>query len=431
MFSRRSILAASSAGVLGMGAAACGASSSTDDTPVDLSGDAAELSGEITLLTPDFTSDARTVLDDDIIGAFTEQHPDVTVTVDAAAWDKLNEKLTASIAGGVVADVIMTGVGWTQPFAQKGLFAELPTDDVEALGFEESVLKSGLYEDGYYSIPQAMDLRFMTYHPELFEAKGITEPPKTLEELAQVATELTGDGVIGIDLLSQNIRQAWIFLLYAFGGTLFSEDGLTPALHEEPGRQATQWILDLMASGATSYDLQVAEGQPSLFQQKKVAMAITSTGNWTSWVDMTPELTEEGAIGMFLMPPGGTATEPVMYQGGTLISISKKSRNQQAAAAFAKHMLSPEMLAIGNAANGKVPPTVDIPTTPGIDGSVLARFGLDSLAYAGAAEGGTPAWMEIRGNLQPLIESCLTGKTTVDQMLADMKSLCDDAISRI
>jgi hypothetical protein len=39
--------------------------------------------------------------------------------------------------------------------------------------------------------------------------------------------------------------------------------------------------------------------------------------------------------------------------------------------------------------------------------------------------------MEIRGNLQPIIESCLTGKSSVDQALADMKSLCDDAISRL
>lgn len=430
MLSRRSLISAAGATGVGLTAASCGAADSTStDGPVDFEADSAELSGDVTLLTPDFTGDAAAELKD-MIQQFTDENSGVNVKVDQVDWDKLNEKLSTSIAGGLVADVIMSGVGWTPPFAHKKILAELPGDYVDGLGLDEALLGSCRYDDKYYSLPIGMDLRFVVYNKEMFAAKGITEAPTTLDELAEISNELTGDGVVGIDLLTKNIRQAWIHLLYAFGGTLFSEDGLTPTLQEEPGAQATQWILDLMDTGAIDYDLQAAEGQPTPFMQGTAAMQLVSTADWITWEDMTPELAEKDAAGMFLLP-GGNDNDPVMFQGGTMISVGQQSKNQDAAAALVKHLMTPEMLAAGNAATGKVPPTPDIPDTPEITKNYLTDFALQHLDKAGAAEGGSPAWMEIRGNLQPLIEACLTGQSDVQTMLDDMKALCDDAISRI
>ena len=214
------------------------------------------------------------------------------------------------------------------------------------------MLKPTLYEGGSYSLPVGLDCRFIAYHPEMFEARGITEPPRDLEEFAQVAEELTGDGVVGLDLLTTNIRQAWIHLLYAFGGTQFSEDGLTTTMTEEPGRRATQWVLDLMETGAVNYDLQAAEGQPTPFQRGDAAMQLVSTGVWNTWEQMTPELTEEGAVGMFLLP-GAEGVDPVMFQGGTLVSVCRLTENQPASAALVKHLMTPDMLARGNAATAE------------------------------------------------------------------------------
>ena len=431
--SRRALLTASGALATGLGAAACGSGGEMDpEEPLDLTVADSALSGSIGLLTPDFVGAARTPLDEDVIAPFTAR-TGIDVSVDQVDWNKLNEKISTGIAGGIIADVIMTGVGWTQPFAEKGIFAEIPADFIEGLGFHESVLVSTRYEGKYYSLPQALDLRFLAYHPEFFAAKGIDEPPSTLDELAELALELTGDGVVGLDYLSGaagGARQAFVFLLHAFGGRMFSEDGLTPMLHEEPGRLALQWMLDRMAEGSIDYDMQAAEGQPSPFQQKKAAMALVSTGNWVTWTQMTPELCEDGAVGLVLMPPGAGG-DPVMFQGGTFISISSLSKNKDAAGAFMKHMLDPEILGVANAAMGKVPPTPDIPRNDVIESSALTQFGLENLAHAGATEGGTAAYMEVRTNLDGIVEACLTGKASVDATLADMKALCDGAISRL
>ncbi|HEX7349550.1 extracellular solute-binding protein [Brachybacterium sp.] len=432
-FTRRSLLAGSGAAALGLGAAACGSGEAADpDVPVDLEVADADLTGSISLLTPDYVGDDRIVLDEDVIAPFIDR-TGVGVSVDQVDWNKLNEKISTGIAGGIIADLIMTGVGWTQPFAEKGIFAEIPADFIEDLGFDESVLASTRFEGKYYSLPQALDMRFLGYHPEMFEARGITEPPTTMDELADAALELTGDDVVGFDYLSGSAgsaRQAFVFLLYAFGGTMFSADGMAATLHEEPGRLALQWMLDRMDDGSIDYDMQAAEGQPSPFQQKRAAMSLVATGNWPTWQQMTPELCEEGAVGVFLMPPGAGG-DPVMFQGGTFLSISSLSKNKDAAGAFMKHMLDPEFLGIANAAIGKVPPTPDIPPNEEIESSLLTRFALDNLHHAGATEGGTAAYMQIRTNLDGIVEGCLTRKKSVVETLEDMKSLCDDAISRL
>ncbi|MGO2585276.1 MAG: extracellular solute-binding protein, partial [Brachybacterium tyrofermentans] len=137
MLSRRSMISAAGATGIGLTAAACGSTESTStEGPVDIDAEAADLSGDVTLLTPDFTGDAAAKLKDMIKG-FTDANSGVTVKVDQVAWDKLNEKLSTSIAGGLVADVIMSGVGWTPPFAHKKIFAELPSDYVDGLGLDE------------------------------------------------------------------------------------------------------------------------------------------------------------------------------------------------------------------------------------------------------------------------------------------------------
>ena len=106
MLSRRSLLAASGASAVGLGAAACGADpDSFSQGPIDFDTDT-ELAGSIRLLTPDFVGDARPDFGDD---TFREQNPGVEVTVKDGPGQALNEKLsTRSPAAG--ADV-MSGVG--------------------------------------------------------------------------------------------------------------------------------------------------------------------------------------------------------------------------------------------------------------------------------------------------------------------------------
>src|SRR5699024_1763055 len=176
----------SGASAVGLGAAACGADpDSFAQGPIDFETDG-ELEGSIRLLTPDFVGDARADFDA-MIEAFYEQNPGVEVIVDQTDCDKLNEKLSTSIAVGLVPGVIVSGVGWTPPFAHKNIFGQIPDSYIDTRDLEPSVLKPTLYEGSSHSLPVGLDCRFLVYHPEMLEDRGITEPPRDLDELAQVA----------------------------------------------------------------------------------------------------------------------------------------------------------------------------------------------------------------------------------------------------
>jgi multiple sugar transport system substrate-binding protein len=425
--SRRGMMVGTAAAAaLGLAACESGADAADPETPLEMPAEDAELSGTIKVLTPSFSQPETQDVLDRTIETFTEKHPDATITIDHTDFDKLNEKITTGVAAGVIADIIMAGVGWTPPFAEKGIFQRIADDDIDALGMNPNILASAMYDGGYYSLPYSLDCRFMTARSETFSDNGITAPPATLTELADLSKDLTGGDQLGLDL-GENMRQLWIHVLYAMGGTLFSEDGLETRFDHGAGGDALQWIIDRKNEGSWDFDLRGVPGQPTPFQQKKTMLALTGTSQWPNWEKMTPELTEPGAVETFLLP-GADGQDPVMFLGGTLISISSRSKNLPLAAAFGMHMLEPELQVAYAGAQGATPPQTDIPDNKAVRENTLVQFALKNFDYAGAAEGGTPAWMSIRGNLDGMVEGALTGQKSIAETIKDMKEMADDAM---
>lgn len=104
---RRSVLAAIGAGTATAALAGCGggaSSAGSADGPAE---------GEITLLTPIYEgANGKTLLEQKILGGFRKKYPDVKVNVDYTTYAQLNEKITTGLAGGLLPDVLMMGVGW-------------------------------------------------------------------------------------------------------------------------------------------------------------------------------------------------------------------------------------------------------------------------------------------------------------------------------
>src|SRR5699024_6611711 len=137
------------ADVLG-GAVACGSGSGAG-------GGGEESGGELSILTPIFEdAEGKKTLEETIAGSFDE---DITLTVDYTPWDKLNEKLSTSIAGGMSTDIFMSGVGWIPPFAHKGVFKALDESILEGLDIHEKLLDMCRYDGALHALPYQMDGR--------------------------------------------------------------------------------------------------------------------------------------------------------------------------------------------------------------------------------------------------------------------------------
>lgn len=387
--------------------------------------------GALSLLTPLFEdAEGSEALEGVIGGSFQEKHPGVGLSVDYIPWDRLNEKLSTSFAGGLVPDVIMSGVGWTPPFAEKGIFGELPESIIDGLAVHERLLDSCRFDGKLFALPFQIEGRFFVYRREMFEERGITEDPTDLEEFREMAKELQGGDFVPIDLFSNNIRQTWIHLMAAFGGSLFSEDGTQVAFDDGTGEAAIEYIINLIDDGSTEFGLRWAQGQPRPIQQGRVAMELLNNSVWPTISEQSPDLVREENTGMFLLPGDGDL-DPVMFQGGTLISMSGTTDRPGIAQAFLQHALEPESLVAASRHGGRAPGVTDVPPDEVLDANRFSEYTLENLDYAGGAEGGSPAWMEIRDQVGPQVEAAVTGAQSITETIAELKRLSEAALQRV
>lgn len=402
------------------GAAACGSSSG---------GGSGDSGGELSILTPIFEDvEGKETLEGTITDSFDE---DVNLTVDYTPWDRLNEKLSTSIAGGMATDIFMSGVGWVPPFAEKGAFKALDDSILEGLDIHEKLLDVCRYDGALHALPYQMDGRMIIGNKSLMEERGISEIPTSLEDFREMLKEAQGGGIDApLDLYSTNIRQTWVHLVSCFGGSLFTEDGSAVAFDDGSGEAALQYMIDLIADGSTNFDLRVAEGQPRPWQQEQVIFDLAGSGIWPDLYEQTGEMVTEEAMEIAMLP-GAKGNDPVMFLGGTLVSIGERARDPELAERFVKNLYTPENQAAAAAHGGRVPAVNTLPEDPVLAENRFITFVSENLDYAGGAEGGSPAWMELRGALNSEIESAVTGGQSPADTITRLKQTADDAISRL
>ena len=419
---RRDFLTLSGASVSALVLAACSGGGSTG-------GSGGGSGGEITLLTPAFPgTTGQDALENGILSGFFDD-TDYNFKVDYTAWDRLNEKLSTGVAGGLVADLIMPGAGWVEPFASKGVLAEIPESLLDGLAVNENLLKVCRFEGKLYALPYLVDGRICIYHKDMFDAAGITEPPTTLEDLRSVLKAVTPAGGVGIDLFSSNIRQVWIHFLGCYGGTVFNADGTEVAFTDGTGLAALEFMLSLIEDGSADFNIQAAEGQPRPWQQRLAAVDLVHSGFWPNFSQQSPDLVTEDAMGMFIMP-SENGPDPVMFQGGTLLTLSSSSESPEVVQDLMTYMLQPENLLTAVTETGLAPARTDI-DDPVVTENRMAQFTIDNFQYATAFEGGSPAWMELRTKVEAELEAAVTGSKTAAQAIDSLAAAAEDAISRL
>ncbi|MEV7911977.1 MULTISPECIES: ABC transporter substrate-binding protein [Streptomyces] len=417
---RRSLLAAIGAGTAaaltgcGTGTSAAGSA----DGPAE---------GEITLLTPIYEgAKGKTLLEGETLGGFRKKYPDVKVNVDYTTYAQLNEKITTGLAGGLLPDVLMMGVGWIPPFAAKGAIAELPEKLAKAHDYEKRVLEPSRHDGRLYALPVVLDTRIVVYRKDHFAEAGIRRTPGNWSELRAVAKQLTKNGRVGFDPFSIDLRQCWETFLFANGGQLFSADGRKVLFTDARGVEALQFFKDLVADGSADYARKTDAGAPSNVQTGRASMMMTTSALWVQVKEQNPELIEEDKLGAFVL----ANRRPAMLQGGTLVTQSASSRHPAAARALVEYLATPESILGAARQRGSVPGLRDLNDTGYVKENRFVDLSLKNLQHA-ASEGGTAAWMEIREKIKPTLEPAIVGGQSAKDAVAELGRLAEAAIGRM
>jgi len=274
------------------------------------------------------------------------QETGIQVNYEIVGWGDAWNRISTALITGEGVDVFQVGTTWNPQFAATGGLAEI---DIREFGGPDAFIAANLasttYRGRHYGVPWFAETRVLFYNKDMFARAGV-HPPDTYDELVAVGqkiVEVFGEGS-AIAIAGTNawdLLHNWAIILWAFGGSLLSPDNRTATFNEQPGVDAMNWYVDLVRKGLASrataeYNQPQAD---AAFINGNVAMAFMGPWNVAGIRAQNPGL-PYGVV----EPPAGPAGRAA-FSGGSNLAILRRSRHPEAARAWVKYLLRPDVLA--------------------------------------------------------------------------------------
>jgi multiple sugar transport system substrate-binding protein len=188
-----------------------------------------------------------------------------------------------------------------------------------------------------YGIPIGSNTVALYYNKKMFAEAGIEEPPKTWDELVQLAKKLTKCPVYGIAFPAVNTEDCtgtWEAFLWSNRGNLLD-------LTSDKAKQALKLWVDLVQNGYASREVVNWSGGDVADQFIGGRAAMMISGPW-----MLPAVKRSGLnYGIAPIPVPKAGEKPVVALGGEVWSILKNSKKiEDAALKFIAFVQEPERL---------------------------------------------------------------------------------------
>lgn len=334
---------------LALAATACGYGGANDESTAAEGGEQPEAGGQ-----PDGTTeltfwihgaDPFIAAHEEIVAAFEEANPDVTVDLQSFPFADFNTRVTASLPAGEGPDVLEAYSPWMVGYIRTGLMDPVPDSLASAADLEERYYESTLslldFSDQYYGIPSnvaAGSTRVLLVNDDVVAEAGVDiEDNETFEDWTadwQSLTVADGDSITraGLGQSCGQPADQFVSYLLEYGGSVVTEDGRTAAFNDEAGRQALTLLGDLTTGQRVD--------SSSITDFVCIPQGTAATGYRGTWV--IPEYTRDFPdfnwhFELMPLPPG--ATEDV-WQGGSgwATYVPASSENRDAAWRFVEFL---------------------------------------------------------------------------------------------
>jgi len=201
-----------------------------------------------------------------MVEQFVADNPDISVRVEAMAWETYWDKLLTSMVAGSPPDIFILHEFLTQGYARQGVLR--PSADLYVSGggslpdedFKPQLLERLDYEGVRYGVPLDNLGWGVWINRDLFEAAGLDPdtPPTGEAELLEAARLLTVDAnglhpneegfdanqVVQWGFAVNNPTNTFQSVLWQYGGDIFAGDD--SLLDEEPALATLQFLTDLI-----------------------------------------------------------------------------------------------------------------------------------------------------------------------------------------
>ncbi|MFT4156954.1 MAG: extracellular solute-binding protein [Microbacterium sp.] len=275
-------------------------------------------SEKVTLDLAFWGNDVRADLYNQVIEAFNEEYPNITVNATFLSFPEFWEKRQTEAAGGGLPDVMQFDYSYLRQYSENGLLLDLDTylgNIIETEPLADNILKIGVVDDTTYAIPTSTNAWGMYTNPALLEQAGVEEFgggswEDYIDWMGEV-TEASGGAFYGGSDFTGRIQNFEV-QLRAEGKNLFNEDG-TPGFDED--RLAEFWESGQAIRDGIGVPQKTFEELAPLgaFDSAKAASELTWDNfgagylanlgeGYTELGLVAPPVTKEGAKDLYLKP---------------------------------------------------------------------------------------------------------------------------------
>ncbi|MEU9393589.1 extracellular solute-binding protein [Streptomyces sp. NPDC101209] len=409
---RRGIAATALVASLALAATACGGSDSGSD----------KSSGPVTITwwdTSNATNEAPTY--QALIKQFEAANKNIKVKYVNVPFDQAQNKFDTAAGSKGAPDILRSEVGWTPAFAKKGYF--LPLDGTEALAdkdkFQSSLITQAQYQGKTYGVPLVTDTLALVYNKALFKKAGITEAPKTWDELkadaAKVQDKAKVDGYWG----STQAYYAQSFL-YGEGTDTVDATAKKITVNSAAAKKAYGTWLSLFSGKGLHKADTTADAYAHIqdaFVNGKVASIIQGPWEITNFYKGSA-FKDKSNLGIATVPAGSTGKAGAPTGGHNLsVYAGSDSAHQKAALKFVNFMTSAKSQTEIALKNSTLPTRADAYTAevkgdPGI-------AGYQGVLSAAQPRPALPEYSSLWGPLDTELPKIAGGKESLDKGLSN------------
>ena len=348
--SRRDFLKVGGAGLAGL--AVLGASSC---------GGGGESSGKVVLTSLDFPGSIPKLID-----KFNEQNKgkfQVAYRAIALESQEYFDRLKTEFqAGGGEMDVIVGNVPWTAEFAENGWIVDISSrfSEDEQSKFVKGLIQSLTYENKIWGVPWFADVGLLHYRKDLLEQSGFSEPPKTWQELKEMAEKVVQDSGTRYGFIFQGANNETgvcngLEYIWTHGGEILDGDRVIIVSPESVAGLNTE--LSMISDGVTpqavaSYTL--GESQAAFLNGDAVFCR-----NWPYMYGLAgnTEMSKikREQVGVSPLPVGEGYSQSTGCLGGWNMLIGASSQMQEEAWEFVRFMTSEESQKIQTLSGSNLP----------------------------------------------------------------------------
>jgi multiple sugar transport system substrate-binding protein len=366
-----------------------------------------------------------------LVDKWNTDHADEKVTINElpeSADEQRNQMIQNAQVKSDAFTVLNLDVIWTSEFAANRWIAELPKDQFDLDNFLKPAVDTATYFDRLYSVPVYSDGGLLYYRKDLLQKAGVTEPPKTWDEMTAACDKvkaLPGNSKLSCyagqfdkyEGLTCNFSEA----VQSAGGTVVDKDG-KPTADSQAAKDGLNFLVDGLKSGTfpkASVTYKEEEGRRA-FQDGQLIFH----RNWPYvWALAGATDGSSKIAGKYDVAPLPGKTGPgVSTLGGHNFAISAFAKNKATALDFIKFFSSEENEKSNLLATSQAPTRANLYD----DQELIGKFPYLPQLKA-SIENAVPRpkvvkYPEVTAAIEEAAYGAMNGEKSVDEALSDLQS---------